>query len=55
MAAAILHHADFRMAQQHYIRGQRTSAMRQYQSCVRLIVRKASGEKRRAPRRRRKP
>jgi len=41
MAAGVLHHADFRTTQKHYIRGQRTAAMRAYQACVRQIVRKA--------------
>lgn len=39
MAAGVLHHADFRMTQMHYIRGQRTAALRKYQSLVRKLVR----------------
>ena len=52
MAAAVLHHADFRLTQEHYIRGQRTAAMRAYQSCVRQMVRKGrNGERKLAKRR----
>ena len=47
IAAAVLHHADFRMTQKHYIRGQRMAAMRGYQVCVRQIVRKGLKDKRR--------
>lgn len=45
MIAGVLHHADFKMAEEHYIRGQRTAAMRTFQSCVREIVRKGRGRK----------
>jgi integrase len=46
MAAAVLHHADFRTTQKHYIQGQRTAAMKSYQRCVRRIVRHAPPSRR---------
>jgi integrase len=49
MAAAVLHHAEFCTTQEYYIRGQRTAAMRTYQSCVRQIVRKALRGRRKHP------
>jgi integrase len=52
MAAGVLHHADFRMTQEHYIRGQRTAAMRGYQTCVRQIIRRGLTDQRRGARRR---
>ena len=40
MIAGVLHHADGRMAEKHYIRGQRTAAMKSYQSLVQTIAQK---------------
>lgn len=38
LAAGVLQHADMRMTEAHYIRGQRTAAMRGYQVLVRAVI-----------------
>jgi integrase len=50
MAAAVLHHADFRTTKKHYIQGQRIAAMKSYQRCVRRIVRQACPSRRKTRR-----
>lgn len=42
MISGVLHHVDGRMAEQHYIRGQRSAALRAYQALIRRIVQTGS-------------
>lgn len=52
LAAGILHHANFRTTNKHYIRGLRTSSITTYQTAVRQIIRTEQKQRDRMPKRR---